>query len=290
MYRGARAPVAGFNRIVAGTCASAAWTALIKIKDRRRKDIAIIGIGSVVTARGALASQDCRACPIRHRAVCAKCEGVELDRLAAMKSYRSWVAGQTIALEGAHLPFVGTVVRGCAALTRSLEDGRVQMVGLLMPSDFVGRPGRVAAPYEVTAATDVTLCLFDRQRFETLLTEAPQIASRLLEMSLDELDAARDWMLLLGRKTARERVATLLALVLRRAPIEARPLKAELPLGREAMASYLGLTIETVSRQISALRRDGIIKLDGGGRTILCDDLAALLVEAGDDGNGALPD
>lgn len=239
---------------------------------------------SILAAQGALATQDCSACPIRHRAVCARCEGPELERLAAMKSYRSWAAGETIALEGDALPFVGSVVRGCATLTRSLEDGRVQMVGLLMPSDFVGRPGRAAAPYEVTAATDVTLCLFDRPRFEALLEEAPQVASRLLEMSLDELDAARDWMLLLGRKTARERVATLLTLLLSRAATDATPLRADLPLGREAMASYLGLTIETVSRQMSALRRDGVIRLEGGGRTVLCDDLAALTAEAGDDG------
>ncbi|MBS1301181.1 transcriptional regulator FnrL [Loktanella sp. SALINAS62] len=241
------------------------------------------------TAFGALASQDCASCPIRHRAVCAKCDGAEMDHLADMKSYRSWEAGETIALEGDVLPFVGSVVQGCATLTRSLEDGRVQMVGLLMPSDFVGRPGRTVAPYEVTAVTDLTLCMFDRERFETLLNEAPHLASRLVEMSLDELDAARDWMLLLGRKTARERVATLLALVLRRAPTDANPLRADLPLGREAMASYLGLTIETVSRQITALRRDGVIRLDGGGRTVLCDDFAALLTAAGDDEDGIMP-
>ncbi|WP_316015026.1 transcriptional regulator FnrL [Roseobacter sp. HKCCA0434] len=247
------------------------------------------GLRPLTAVHGALATQDCASCPIRHRAVCARCDSAELGRLESMKSYRSWAAGETIALEGDALPFVGSIVRGCATLTRSLEDGRVQMVGLLMPSDFVGRPGRATAPYEVTAATDVTLCQFDRQRFENLLIDAPQVAARLLEMSLDELDAARDWMLLLGRKSAREKVATLLALVLRRAAADARPLRADLPLGREAMASYLGLTIETVSRQVSALKRDGVIRLDNGGRTVLCDDLAALMIEAGDDADGGMP-
>ena len=227
-----------------------------------------------------LAFEACIACPIRHRAVCAACEGEALERLAAMKSYRSFAGGQTIVLEGEALPFVGSVLTGCAALTRSLEDGRVQMVGLLLPSDFIGRPGRAVAPYEVQAVGDVTLCLFDRPAFEALLADVPQVARRLLAMCLDELDAARDWMLLLGRKTARERVATFLAQVLRRAATGERPLRAELPLTREAMASYLGLTIETVSRQIGALRRDGLIALEGT-RTLLCDDLDALLAEAG---------
>lgn len=234
-----------------------------------------------------LAKADCTRCPIRHRAVCASCEGAELDRLAGMKSYRNWTAGETIVLEGDALPFVASIVTGCATLTRSMEDGRTQMVGLLLPSDFVGRPGRATAPYEVVAATDVTMCMFDRAAFEQMMAETPHVASRLLEMSLDELDAARDWMLVLGRKTAREKVATLLAIVLRRASTAARPLRADLPLTRDAMATYLGLTIETVSRQISALRRDGIIRLEGT-RGVLCDDLAALLVEAGDDEDGAM--
>jgi CRP/FNR family transcriptional regulator len=233
------------------------------------------------------ARESCSACPIRHRAVCASCEGDELERLAAMKSYRSWKAGQTIAMEGDSLPFVASLVTGCATLTRSLEDGRMQMVGLLMPSDFIGRPGRSQAPYEVVAVTDVTLCMFRRSDFERLIDEVPHVAQRLLQMSLDELDAAREWMLLLGRKTAREKVATLLAIVLRRASNRHAPLSAELPLTRDAMASYLGLTIETVSRQMTALRRDGLIRTRGQ-RHVECDDLAALLTEAGDDEDGAL--
>ncbi|SFJ57926.1 transcriptional regulator FnrL [Jannaschia pohangensis] len=232
-----------------------------------------------------IATEACRQCPIRHRAVCATCEPDELTRLEAMKSYRTWMAGQTIVMEGEPMPFAASVVTGCATLTRSMEDGRMQMVGLLLPSDFIGRPGRANAPYEVVAATDVTLCMFDRPAFERLLTDTPHVSQRLLEMSLDEIDAAREWMLLLGRKTAREKVATLLAIVLRRAATGSAPLRAELPLTREAMASYLGLTIETVSRQMTALKKDGVIRMSGL-RGLLCDDLGALLAEAGDDADG----
>lgn len=231
-----------------------------------------------------LAAPSCAGCAIRHRAVCASCDVDELRQLEQIKSYRTWQAGETIALEGAPLSHIGSVVTGCATLTRSTEDGRVQMVGLLLPSDFLGRPGRHIAPYEVVATVDTTFCLFDRPRFEAMLTTSPNLSGRLLAMSLDELDAARDWMLLLGRKTAREKVATLLANVLRRAATTTRPLRAELPLTREAMATYLGLTIETVSRQMTALRKAGVIALDGN-RTVLCDDLDTLLAEAGIDGD-----
>jgi CRP/FNR family transcriptional regulator len=106
-------------------------------------------------------------------------------------------------------------------------------------------------------------------------------------MVLDELDAARDWLLLLGRKTAREKIASLLAIIARRA---APPgtlgrngrIEFELPLTREAMADYLGLTLETVSRQISALKRDGVILLDGN-RQIVVPDFRRLVAESGDD-------
>jgi CRP/FNR family transcriptional regulator, anaerobic regulatory protein len=146
--------------------------------------------------------------------------------------------------------------------------GARQMVGLLLPSDFVGRPGRETAAYDVTATTDLLMCCFRKKPFEDLMRATPHIGQRLLEMTLDELDAAREWMLLLGRKTAREKIASLIAIIARRdASLHLRRVRSgltfDLPLTREAMADYLGLTLETVSRQISALKRDGVIELEG---------------------------
>lgn len=226
----------------------------------------------------------CSDCPIRHRAVCSRCDDDEIARLDAIKSYRSFRAGEVVVLEGDDLDFAASVVTGCATLSRSMEDGRKQMVGLLLPSDFIGRPGRGHAPYEVTAATDLTLCLFRRKPFESLLVEIPHVGERLLEMALDELDAAREWMLVLGRKSAREKVASLLLVILRRSTIDGKA-ATQLPLTREAMADYLGLTIETVSRQMSALKKEGLIELQGA-RGISCASLADLAVEAGEDSDG----
>ena len=124
------------------------------------------------------------------------------------------------------------------------------------------------------------------------MERTPHIAHRLLEMTLDELDAAREWMLVLGRKTAREKIASLLTIIARRdASLNLRASKSvmvfDLPLTREAMADYLGLTLETVSRQISALKRDGVILLQGK-RHVTVPDFARLLEEAGDDSDGGL--
>ncbi|MEM8959206.1 MAG: Crp/Fnr family transcriptional regulator [Pseudomonadota bacterium] len=235
----------------------------------------------------------CSDCPIRHRAVCAKCEGNELEQLEAIKYYKSFEAGQTVIWSGDEMEFVASVVTGIATLSQTMEDGRTQMVGLLLPSDFLGRPGRPVASYDVTATTDLVMCCFRRKPFEQMMFATPHIGQRLLEMTLDELDAAREWMLLLGRKTAREKIASLLSIIMRRdaslmLSAAQGPLKFDLPLTREAMADYLGLTLETVSRQISALRRDGVIVLEGK-RRIIVPDFDRLLEETGDDGDGGVP-
>ncbi|MFD1795848.1 Crp/Fnr family transcriptional regulator [Paracoccus aurantiacus] len=233
----------------------------------------------------------CDQCPIRDRAICAHCEADDLTRLEATKYYRRCEAGQVIALMGEPMDFVASVVDGVASLTQTLEDGRTQMVGLLLPSDFLGRPGRDCAGYTVTAATSMQLCCFRRKPFEVMLACNPRLTTRLLEMTLDELDAAREWMLLLGRKTAREKIASFLVILARRGAAVnfARPgqsLSLSLPLTREAMADYLGLTLETVSRQISALRRDGVIRLSGN-RDVDVPDYARLLAESGGDRDSA---
>ena len=221
-------------------------------------------------------AQDCSECPIRHRAVCARCEADELERLEDIKYYRRFEAGQTIIWSGDRMDFVGSVVSGIATLTQTMEDGRTQMVGLLLPSDFVGRPGRNVAAYDVVATTDMVMCCFRKAPFEDLLDRTPHIAQRLLQMTLDELDAAREWMLVLGRKTAREKIASLLSIIARRDATLNQggfdgPATFDLPLTREAMADYLGLTIETVSRTFTKLKKEGTIRLPTTHRVELAD-------------------
>lgn len=209
-----------------------------------------------------------------------------------MKYYRSFQAGQTVIWSGDRMDFVASVVSGIATLTQTMEDGRRQMVGLLLPSDFVGRPGRTTAPYDVTATTDLVMCCFRKKPFEDMMAATPHVAQRLLEMTLDELDAAREWMLLLGRKTAREKIASLLTIIARRdTGLKPRATKGaisfDLPLTREEMADYLGLTLETVSRQMSALKRDGVIEL-GDKRHIVVPNFDALSNQTGDDTDGGM--
>lgn len=232
----------------------------------------------------------CTECPIRHRAVCARCDDDELSLLESMKSYKSFEAGQPILWRGDELVFVASVVQGVAALSKTLEDGRTQMVGLLLPSDFIGRPGRNEIEFDVTATTDVTLCCFDRKPFEKLVDDTPHVAHRLMEIALDELDAARDWMLLLGRKTAREKIATFIQMFVRRTHTDAiasAPIQNIMPMTRDQIANYLGLTLETVSRQFNGLKKDGVITF-GDRKTFTVVDMAALRNATGDDADGGM--
>jgi len=120
--------------------------------------------------------------------------------------------------------------------------------------------------------------------FERLLAGSPAIMSRLLSKTCDDLDAARDWMLLLGRKTAREKVAGFLSMLVRRA-IQQNGMPAgdgatiALPLSRGALANYIGLTLETTSRQFSQLKQDGVIALPSK-REVHVPSLANLFKEA----------
>lgn len=177
---------------------------------------------------------------------------------------------------------VATVLSGVAKVSVSLPDGRTQVVGLLFPSDFIGRPFAGTAAPLAEAATDVELCFFERSRFEALLLEHKGLEEHFVRRITADLDAARDWMLLLGHKSAEERVASLILHCLQRlAPEtscepngEAR-LRLELPLSRSEIAQYLGLTIETVSRMLKRLATDAVIAI-GPGRGIGVIDRAKL--------------
>ena len=227
----------------------------------------------------------CEACPIRHRAVCARCDDKELAQLETMKTYKTFDVGDTIMWRGEPSEFVASVVEGVASLTKTMEDGRTQMVGLLLPSDFVGRPGRATVEFDVTAITKVTLCCFKRRPFEALVDSTPHVAQRLMELALDELDCARDWMVLLGRKSAREKIATFLCMLMKRSTENGEPnigMYVRLPMTRDQISDYLGLTLETVSRQINSLKKQNIIELVDQ-KTMRVVDPRALLAATGDD-------
>lgn len=228
-----------------------------------------------------IASLTCDSCTVKDRSICATLSRAELVQLNAISRFEDFPAGARILRMGDRQDFFATLVSGTIKLTKGLADGREQIVALQFASDFLGRPWRSASPYEATALTDVRICRFSRTEFEELSMANPGLSHRLLAYTLDELDAAQEWLLLLGRKTALEKVASLLVMVAERAPSpdEARAMDGhamfELPLSRGEMADVLGLSLETVCRKMTRLKSDGVVALTGG-RGVLVRDLPRL--------------
>ena len=229
----------------------------------------------------------CGHCTIRHRAVCGGMDDVQVGKLAQIAQRRKIHAGQTIMSDEEPADFFANVISGAIKLTKTLADGRQQIVGLLFAPDFLGRAYGKNNPYTAEAATEVEICAFPTAAFERLAGEYPGLQQRLFRHTLDELDAARDWMLLLGRKTAEEKVASFLTMLARRGQIAGCEHKNppgmtafELPLTRADMADCLGLTIETVSRQLTRLKTANIIRFNTN-RQIMVPDLRRLAELAG---------
>jgi CRP/FNR family transcriptional regulator len=224
---------------------------------------------------------------IRHRAICgalSRNDLARIDQIARQKKYR---AGETIFLEGDEVDYFGNVLSGVVKLSKLLPDGRQQIVGLQFASDFVGRAFKGKATCNAEAATELELCIFPRKPFELLLNDIHDLEEQLFANTLDELDAARDWMLLLARQTAREKVARFLLMIARRIPNigcggneDADAIRFDLPLTRTDVANFLGLTIETVSRQFTRLKTDGLIEVEKN-RTITVPSVSRLEAASG---------
>lgn len=228
----------------------------------------------------------CDTCAVRHRALCGALNRDEINQLNAIARRRKVAHGQIILSDDEEPDYFANVVSGVVKLSKTLADGRQQIVGLQFPSDFLGRPYQKRSPFYAEAATDVELCCFPKTQFEGLMHSFPGIEHRLFEHTLDELDAAREWMLLLGRKSAEEKVASFLLLLARRSlqigcdgSAGLGFARFELPLTRADMGDYLGLTIETVSRQMTRLRTRNLIRLEAK-RWVTVPDVEKLALSA----------
>jgi len=197
----------------------------------------------------------CAACDVREMTICSVLGGHELDRLAQIVARVPVAAGQTIFQEGDDAEHVYNIVSGSVRLFKLLPDGRRQITGFLFDSDFLGLALKQHYAYSAEAVSPTVVCRFPRGKLERLFDDLPKLEKRLLDEASNELIAAQDQMLLLGRKTAAERLSSFLFALARRQNNR----HVELEMTRTDIADYLGLTIETVSRTFTKLRKLDII-------------------------------
>jgi CRP/FNR family transcriptional regulator len=217
----------------------------------------------------------CAECPALEKGLCGALRDDELARLSAVTWHRTFPAGHVIHAEGEVPPSFCAILSGVVKLMKSLPNGNQQIVGLARSGDFLGRPFGGEARASAVAASEIKLCWFPRATIEGLASESTAVKDWLFEHVADELEAAQEWIMLLGRMTAEQKIAAFLMTVLRdqraQQPDAARAsgdVIIELPLSRTEIADYLGLTIETVSRQIARLRERKVISV-GNSRTMV---------------------
>jgi len=190
-----------------------------------------------------------------------------LDKVGTSVSY---ARGKTIIEEANPAEYVYKVVSGALRKLRLLPDGRRQITSFLMPGDFFGFAEGACYTHTVEAVADVTLVRYARRGFEAVLEQDPRAGRHFLALVCKALSATQDQLLLLGRKSAVERMASfLLALADRKTAGGKGGAELDLPMNRSDVADYLGLTIETVSRLVTRLRALRIIDTPDAHRIVI---------------------
>ncbi len=207
----------------------------------------------------------CIGCEVRERGVCATLDIDQIGDMEAVVSVKRLSGGQLLMLEGDPSDHVANVTRGRLKVYKSLPDGRTQLLRVLRPGDFIGAPFRDKMACTVAAITDCELCILPRRALKALFARHGEIEHAVMRQLENELADAQAHILALGRKTAMERVA---GFILDEQDHEricgGSPDRLVLPLGRAEIGDLLGLTIETVSRCMTRLKKLGVIALEGG--------------------------
>lgn len=224
------------------------------------------------TARLAPEVSPCSACPVRPLAVCTAMPYEDLKHLAAVVTTIRIGAGQPLFDEGEPADHCFIVTKGAIKVYKLLPDGRRQVTGFVFVADFLGLANKETYVYSAEALSSSELCRFRREELEDLLDRFPQMEKGLFAVAKDELAAAQERILLLGRKWAKERIASFLLMLSSRAGQNSQESDlVSLPMSRADIGDYLGLSTETVSRTLTELKQSGVIHLESKSKVRMLD-------------------
>ena len=210
----------------------------------------------------AAATEPCASCGARPYSVCSAIADADLAFLAAVALPMTIEAGASFMAEDEPASHFFNLTGGTARLFKLLPDGRRQVLGFARSGHFLGLVSAKAYTVSAEAVEQVHLCRFPRARLHRLVGQFPRLERQLLETTANELATAQEQMVLLGRKTARERVASfLVGWAVGGRPCAPPVTHLHLPMPRGDIADYLGLTIETVSRTLTRFRIEGLLAI-----------------------------
>ena len=212
----------------------------------------------------------CDQCKVRLLSVCAALEPDEFGEFEALAQPMTYAARAPLFMAEDPADYLFNVTSGAVRLYNLLPDGRRQIVGFALPGDFIGLGLPEFYKLSADAVGKTEVCRFARRAFVELVECKPHLLRRLHDQATHELNIAQEHMMLLGRQTAEERVVSfLLQMSNRWSRILGPSVTVPLPMGRQDIADYLGLTIETVSRTLTALERNGMILIVPDGVRLL---------------------
>lgn len=204
-------------------------------------------------------------------------DGRQLVGLASPVEIR---AGENVAINHSQISLL-YIAQGATKLCAQASQGRCQIVGFHFGGDFFTVPADGSHKYKLSTLCDSSLIRFSAREFQARAMQDPRILRFLYEETLAALQRSSEKLVSLGQKTASERVCGfLLSMVRRLDSTDSDRCIIDLPMSRREIGESLGLTIETVSRQLSELKAKGLIETHGRSRVEIC-KLAALAKQAG---------
>lgn len=202
----------------------------------------------------------CDLCAVRERSICSDLSPKEMAHVEQIMARRAVAKGKAIMVEGEPNDNLYVLVQGSFRLSKQLEDGRRQVTGFLFPGDFAGVRATAASAYTAEALEDSLLCMFPHRYLDRIAADNPDVKDRLIARGQTEYHKAQDHIVLLGKKSAEERVESFLHMVDAAIGAEERDHETPLPMPRQDIADYLGLRLETLSRTLAVLKKKGSIR------------------------------
>jgi len=206
----------------------------------------------------------CEKCAVRLIAFCGILDENDILHLENISKDKNILKGQQVFLQGESVQTFYNIKQGSVKIYKLSKDGRQQIVGFLYPGDFLGMSGDDLYAYSAEALEDTKLCQFNKTVLENFFLKFPIVESKILNLVNHELAAAQDQIFLLGKYSAKERLLQFfLSISNQREKLGwgGNPIRLSMP--RSDIANYLGLTIETVSRSLSDLKNDRIVRMIG---------------------------
>ncbi len=227
--------------------------------------------------------EPCAHCEVRGRSVCDAIPDRDLARLAAAAVTRDFPRGRVFIEEGQPAVDFFNMTAGTAKLFKMMPDGRQQIVGFAGAGHFLGLAVADNYAFSAQAVEPVRVCRFSRVKLQSVIHDFPALEQRLLETACNELVTAQETMLLLGRKSASERVASFLISWARVSGTCGHPRdRVHLPMTRADIADHLGLTIETVSRTLTRFRNEKRIRVNDASEITILDRAGLEALAAGE--------